>query len=58
MKQFKPWKNNLEKDTTKIPEEKLIITRVEYKTTDRVEKSVATQAFKINRQVTKEYLER
>jgi len=41
MKQFKVWSNNLEKDTTKIPEEKITVTKVEYKVMDRVEKSIS-----------------
>jgi hypothetical protein len=42
MRQFKTWKNNLEKEPVKPEEEKLIIQRVEYRNVDRMERSINT----------------
>ena len=41
-RQFKPWKNNLESEAQKIEESKLVISRIEYRVVDRVEKSINT----------------
>ena len=58
MRQFKTWKNNLESESTKLPEERVVVQKVEYRNVDRLEKSVATQAFVTKMPVTKGYYER
>ena len=55
---FKTWVNNLEKEATKLEEDKIVIQKVEYRNTDRVEKSIQAQAYVQKRQVTKAYYER
>ena len=56
--QFRKWENNLEKDVTKIEEEKVPIRKIEYKGLDRYEKQMDVIAYKVTRPVTKAYYER
>jgi hypothetical protein len=35
---FRKWENNLEKETTKVEEEKVPIRKIEYRGSDRYEK--------------------
>ena len=58
MRKFRPWVNNLEKESTKHEEDKYIVQKIEYRNTDRVEKSIATQVYVSKREVTKGYFER
>ena len=58
MRQFKTWKNNLEAESTKLTEERVVIQKVEFRNIDRLEKSIATMAYKVARPVTKGYAER
>ena len=58
MRQFKVWSNHLEDDSTKLPEEKVVIQKVEFRNVDRLEKSVNTMAYMVKRPVTKGYAER
>ena len=58
MRQFATWTNNLEKEPFKHDEERVVIQKVEYRNVDRLEKSIATVAFKTNMDVTKDYFQR
>lgn len=52
------WTNNLDKEPVKPVESKKIITKIEYKTKQKIQKEVEVRTFIIKRKVTKEYLER
>ena len=55
---FKKWENNLEKDSTKVEEEKVPIRKIEYRGSDRYEKQSDVIVYKVNRSVTKAFYER
>ena len=55
---FKKWENNLEKDSSKIEEEKVPIRKIEYRGIDRYEKQSDVIAYKVTRTVTKAYYDR
>jgi hypothetical protein len=55
---FKKWENNLEKDSSKIEEEKVPIRKIEYRGIDRYEKQSDVIAYKVARPVTKAYYDR
>jgi hypothetical protein len=55
---FKKWENNLEKDSSKIEEEKVPIRKIEYRGIDRYEKQSDVIAYKVTRPVTKAYYDR
>ena len=58
MRQFRKWNNNLDKEPVKPTEEKHNIIKIEYKVTERVEKQIATVAYKAKQFVTKDYAKR
>jgi hypothetical protein len=58
MYQFKSWSNNLEADGVKAKETNILIQRIEYRNTDRLEKSINTTAYVTTRKVTKDYAKR
>jgi hypothetical protein len=55
MRQFKTWTDNLEKEPVKYTEEKIVIQRVEYRNSDRVEKSIQCTSFVTQQKVTKDF---
>ena len=52
------WTKNFDKEPVKPIESKKIITKIEYKTKQKIQKEVEVRTFVIKRKVTKEYLER
>jgi hypothetical protein len=58
IKQFRVWKNNLEKESTKYPEAPRTIQKIEFKQIDRLEKNINTQGYKVKWPVTKAYADR
>ena len=52
------WQNNLDKEPVKPVESKKVITKIEYKTKQKIQKEVEVRTFVIKRKVTKDYLER
>jgi len=58
MYQFKTWTNNLENEPTKTKETAIVIQKVEYRNTDRIEKSINTINYVTTRKVTKDYYKR
>ena len=58
MRQFKTWTNNMEKEPVKVKEEKINIQKVEYRNTDRMEKTIVCATLKSSMPVTKGYFER
>ncbi len=55
---FRQWQNNLEKESSKIEEEKVPIRKIEYRGSDRYEKQSDVIAYKVARPVTKAYYDR
>ncbi len=55
---FRQWQNNLEKESSKIEEEKVPIRKIEYRGIDRYEKQSDVIAYKVARPVTKAYYDR
>ena len=58
MYQFKTWANNLENEGVKSEETNVVIQKVEYRNTDRIEKSINTVNYVTKRKVTKDYYKR
>jgi hypothetical protein len=58
MRQFTPWINVMEQEVKKVDEEPLMVTKVEYRVSDRLEKSINTQTYKVKASVSKHYFDR
>ena len=58
MRQFKTWVNKQETESEKLVEKELMISRIEYRGTDRYEKSIKVQAFENKQVVTKDFFAR
>jgi len=58
MRQFKTWTNKQEAESVKLQEDKAVVQRIEFRNTDRVEKSIAVECYTNKQAVTKDFYKR
>ncbi len=55
MRQFKTWVNKQDTESEKLKDKEIMISRIEYRGTDKYEKSIKAQVYENKQVVTKDF---